>query len=75
MDKRGKTWQSMSISNEVFDKLDVMREKAELEIGMKLSWTKFFSRMIREFERLTPKPAPAPAPRSALPAKPTVGQK
>jgi hypothetical protein len=61
MDKRGKTWQSMSISNEVFDKLDIMRERTEGEMGMKLSWTKFFSHMLREFERVSPKPPVKPA--------------
>ncbi len=68
MDKRGRTWQSMSISNEVFDKLDVVRERTEKEMGMKLSWTSFFSHFLREMERLLPKP---PAPPPVVPAKPS----
>jgi uncharacterized protein YllA (UPF0747 family) len=51
MEKREKTWQSMSISNEVFDKLDTVRERTEREMGMKLSWTKFFSHLLRDLER------------------------
>ena len=74
MEKRDKTWQSMSISNEVFDKLDVVRERTEKEMGMKLSWTRFFSHFLREMEKLAPKPAPAPV-RPVAPAKPAVSSK
>lgn len=62
--KRGKTWQSMSISNEVFDKLDVVRDRVEKEIGMRLSWTKFFGWILRKIE-------PAPQVKTVpVPAKP-----
>lgn len=60
--KRGKTWQSMSISNDVFDKLDVVREKTEKTLGMKLSWTKFFGWMLQELDRAKPAAPPVPAP-------------
>lgn len=58
----------MSISNEVFDKLDVFRERVEKEIGMKLSWTSFFSHMLREIERVSPAVKPPP-PKPAVSAK------
>lgn len=74
MDKRDKTWQSMSISNEVFDKLDLVRERTEKDMGMKLSWTSFFSHFLREIEKLAPKPPQVPV-RPALPVKPVVGAK
>lgn len=51
--KREKTWMSMSISNDVFDRLDIVRERTEKEVGMRLSWTKFFAWILRDLE--TPK--------------------
>lgn len=44
---------SMSISNDVFDRLDIVRERTEKEVGMRLSWTKFFAWILRDLE--TPK--------------------
>ena len=65
----------MSISNEVFDKLDVMRARTEKEMGMKLSWTSFFSHMLLEMERIAPKPVPPPPVKPAIPAKPVAGSR
>ena len=40
----------MSISNDVFHRLDVVRERTEKKVGMKLSWTKFFAWIMRDPE-------------------------
>ena len=53
--KREKTWQSMSISNDVFNRLDVVRERTEKKVGMKLSWTKFFAWILRDPESVREK--------------------
>ncbi len=53
--KREKTWQSMSISNDVFERLDVVRERTEKKVGMKLSWTKFFAWILRDPESVREK--------------------
>lgn len=49
--KREKTWKSMSISNSVFDRLEVVRERTRRETGMRLSWTKFFEWILRDLEK------------------------
>ena len=45
----------MSISNDVFNRLDVVRERTEKKVGMKLSWTKFFAWILRDPESVREK--------------------